>query len=74
MSGWERALMVAWAWLFASLLLNLWFPHPVKLWERGRWALIFDTCDCWVGGYYDREDRQLYLIAVPTLAMRFTRP
>ena len=74
MSGWERALLAAWILLAVFQLLNLWFPRPVKLWERGRWALIFEPCDFWVGGYYDREDRQLYLIAVPTLVVRFTCP
>jgi hypothetical protein len=67
-------LLAVWSWLTVFLVLNLWFPRPVKLWERGRWALIFEPCDFWVGGYYDREDRQLYLIAVPMLVLRFARP
>ncbi len=44
------------------------------LWERGRWALIFEPCDCWVGGYYNRETRRVYLILIPMLPVRYSRP
>ena len=50
------------------------FPEPVKLAQRGRWALIFEPCDFWVGGYYDREDRRVYLILIPMLPVRYSRP
>lgn len=63
--------LVCYAGLFAAL--NAVFPKPRKLWQRGRWALIFEPVDFWVGGFYDREKRQVYLIAVPTLPLRYTR-
>lgn len=44
------------------------------LWQRGRWALIFEPCDCWVGGYYNRETRRVYLILIPMLPVRYSRP
>jgi len=73
-SPWAWALIAVWAWYVVFALLNLWFPKPVKLWQRGRWALIFEPCDGWVGMYYDREDRELYVILVPTLPLRYSRP
>jgi hypothetical protein len=48
-------------------------PKPKTLWERGRWALIFEPCDFWIGGFYDRKKRALYLIAVPMLPLRYHR-
>jgi len=45
---------------------------PKTLWERGCLALIFEPCDCWIGGYYDRKKRALYVI-FPMLPVRYTR-
>jgi hypothetical protein len=47
---------------------------PRTLWERGRLALIFEPCDFWIGGFWDRRRRTLYLIAVPMLPLRVKFP
>ena len=47
---------------------------PRTLWERGRWALIFEPCDCWLGWFYDRKKCAFYIIfPVPMLPVRYTR-
>ena len=46
---------------------------PKTLWERGRLALIFEPCDAWLGGYYDRRKRVVYVIFIPMLPLRYTR-
>jgi hypothetical protein len=46
---------------------------PRTLWQRGRCALIFEPCDFWIGGYYDRRKRQLYVTLLPMLPVRYTR-
>lgn len=48
---------------------------PRTLWERGRWALIFESCDFWLGGFYDRKKRMVYVIfPIPMLVLRYSRP
>jgi hypothetical protein len=47
------------------------FPRPRTLWRRGSWALIFEPADFWVGGYYDRERRRLYVTVIPMLPVRY---
>jgi hypothetical protein len=47
---------------------------PRMLWERGRWALIFEPCDFWWGVFYDRRKQMVYIIfPVPMLPVRYTR-
>lgn len=68
-------------WVFAGLVcylavaaaLNVVFPKPKTLWQRARWALIFEPVDFWIGVYYDREKRRVYLIVVPMFPLRYTR-
>jgi hypothetical protein len=43
------------------------------LWQRGRWALIFEPGDLWFGLFYDRMSRRGYL-GVPMLVLRYSRP
>jgi hypothetical protein len=40
--------------------------------EHRRWALIFEPCDFWVGVFYDRRKRWVY-VGVPTLVLRYRR-
>lgn len=47
---------------------------PKTLWEWGRWALIFEPCDCWWGVFYDRRKRWVYVIfPIPMLPIRYRR-
>jgi hypothetical protein len=42
------------------------------LWQRGRWALIFEPRDCWIGGYVDTRRRATYIIfPVPMFPLRY---
>jgi hypothetical protein len=43
------------------------------LFKRGRFSLIWEPCDCWIGGYWSRKERALYVVVVPTLAFRWQR-
>jgi len=43
------------------------------LWQRGRWALIFEPGDLWFGVFYDRKSRRGYL-GVPLVVLRYSRP
>lgn len=42
------------------------------LWERGRWALLFEPCDFWWGVFYDRRKRVLYVALVPMFPVRLS--
>jgi hypothetical protein len=41
------------------------------LWQRGRLVLLFEPCDCWVGWYWDKKGRALYVCLVPCLPIRW---
>ena len=74
MNAWSWATFGIWCSLFFFALLYLWYPGTsVTLWERGRWALIFEPCDFWVGVFYSRETRRVYMILIPTLPVRYSR-
>lgn len=74
MTWWGWMVVAMWCSLFVFTLLYLWFPGtPVTLWERGRWALIFEPCDFWMGIFYSRESRRVYVIIIPTLPVRYSR-
>lgn len=60
-------------WLCMATWANLVFHKPVTLWKRGRWALIFEPVDCWIGGYHDRDKRRVYLVVVPMFPLRYQR-
>jgi hypothetical protein len=42
-----------------------------EIFQRGRLIFGFEPCDFWIGGFYSRKERALYIILVPCLPFRW---
>jgi hypothetical protein len=41
------------------------------IFQRGRLILLFEPCDCWLGWYWDKKARALYVCLLPCLPIRW---